>query len=299
MKIKLIALNLLCVAAFACAGVKINYGVSTHQNKRPYQEDRFTHADIYYSGFFMGDFFGVYDGHGGSHVSHFLAQNLHTDFADRMKLPIDMLFSVIFTDADMIAQNRWPNQGSTALVAFVDKANHLDCAWVGDTRAVLESKGKVGFITNDHKPDRKDERKRIQRAGGKVEMHGVWRVNGLAVSRSIGDKNIKDGAKGKIGTKGQIIATPEYAHIQLKPENHFMIMASDGLWDVMSNEEAVGIVSKALQNGKSLNTIAQILQDEAIKRGSGDNITVCVIQFDWQAPRESLFRRWLNWLQGK
>jgi protein phosphatase 1L len=287
MKIKLIALNLLCVAAFACAGVRINYGLSTHQNKRPYQEDRFA----YVAGA-AGQFFGIYDGHGGAHVSELLAQKLHRYFA-QAKGSIQQKFERAFERADYEAQNRWPQEGSTALALIIDKNNKMYVVWAGDTRAVLEFNGKACFGTDDHKPDRKDEKERIERAGGKIMMHGVWRVNGLAVSRSVGDAICKQQGI------GQIIAKPEYVTRTLNPENHFMVMASDGLWDVMSNEQAVALVNKALQNGKSLNTIAQMLQDGAIKQGSGDNITVCVIQFDWQVPRESLLKRLWNWMNGK
>ncbi|HLJ31243.1 MAG TPA: PP2C family protein-serine/threonine phosphatase [Candidatus Babeliales bacterium] len=300
MKIKLIALNLLCVAAFTCAGVKINYGLSTHQNKRPYQEDRFAYASVDFSkgyNFFyaprthyQGKFFGIYDGHAGDKVSSYLQSNLHKQLRGRTSL--ENAFRYAFSAVEKYALENC-DDGSTAVAAFINKSNWLCFAWTGDSRAVLEKNGAVEFATCDHKPDRKDEKERIERAGGKIMMHGVWRVNGLAVSRSVGDAICKQQGI------GQIIAKPEYVTRTLNPENHFMVMASDGLWDVMSNEQAVALVNKALQNGKSLNTIAQMLQDGAIKQGSGDNITVCVIQFDWQVPRESLLKRLWNWMNGK
>ena len=79
--------------------------------------------------------------------------------------------------------------------------------------------------------------------------------------------------------EGQIIAVPEYAKVQLNSDNHFMIIASDGLWDVISNEEAVRMVQEELKKAgnKLIKGVAQVLQNEAIKRGSGDNITVCVV----------------------
>jgi len=291
MKVRIVLLPLLFTAVITFAGVKINYGVSTHQNRRPYQEDRFMHVAGN-----AGQFFGIYDGHGGAHVSELLTQKLHRYFA-QAKGSIQQKFERAFEKADYEAQNQYPHEGSTALTIIVDKNDKAYFAWAGDTRAVLEDNGAVGFFTADHKPDRKDEKERIERAGGKIKMYGVWRVNGLAVSRSIGDASCKQEGV------GQIIATPEYKALQLKENNHFLVMASDGLWDVMENEEVVAMVSAALRNNKSLNDIAQMLQNEAIKRGSGDNITVCVMQFDWQKeyrqPRESLMRRFWNWLQGK
>jgi serine/threonine protein phosphatase PrpC len=122
-------------------------------------------------------------------------------------------------------------------------------------------------------------------------MHGVLRVNGLAVSRSIGDKSCK------LQGVGQIIATPEYATKKLNSDNHFLILASDGLWDVIDNEEAIAIVNNGLRNKTLLNDIAKTLQTAAIKKGSGDNITVCVVQLDWSPV--STVKKWWNWLWGK
>jgi serine/threonine protein phosphatase PrpC len=276
MKIKLLLSSLFIVAAPLSAHVMLNYGMSTHQNKRPYQEDRFTHALVY-----GNDFFAVYDGHGGDTTSSFLQNNLHKYFAEYRsdKSSIQTSFNIAFAKAEKYALGHL-DDGSTAVVGFIDRYNQLHCAWVGDSRLVLEKNGGVGFATDDHKPDREDEKKRIVDAGGSVEHYGVWRVNGLAVSRSIGDKGCK-----KMG-QGQIVAVPEYAKMQLSRDNHFMIIASDGLWDVMSNEDAVNLVKEEFKDIKVKNTtalasVAQFLQNEAIKRGSGDNITVCIVHFDW------------------
>jgi protein phosphatase 1L len=280
--------------SFLAAEVIITYGVSTHKNKRPYQEDRFAHAVDS-----NGQFFGVYDGHGGAHVSELLAKDLYQHFALAKGTLKEQSYGALLKDrlyrafewADYESQNTWPNEGSTALAVYIDKKDTMHCAWAGDTRAVLECNGKACFFTADHKPDRKDEKERIERAGGKVYKHGVWRVNGLAVSRSIGDKTCK-----MLGV-GQIIATPEYAQKQLTSDNHFLIMASDGLWDVMNNEEVITLVEQALQQKKICTSIALMLRNLAIAKGSNDNITVCVVKFNWQ--QESFLRRFLNWLRGK
>jgi serine/threonine protein phosphatase PrpC len=152
MKIKyILACLLMLVAPLTMAGVKIKYGISTHQNKRPYQEDRFTHIFID-----NGNFFGVYDGHGGDNVSSLLKNNLHSYFA-KAHGSIEKKFNHAFEEADYVAQNSW-SDGSTALAVFIDKNDAMHCAWAGDTRAVLECGGKVCFATDDHKPDRPDEK---------------------------------------------------------------------------------------------------------------------------------------------
>jgi len=269
MKTKIVLCLLTLSAPLLAAELKISYGYAAHQNKRPYQEDRFTHTII--NG---GQFFGVYDGHGGNKVSSFLKDNLHTYFQECLGKSRKQRFEYAFAKAEEYALTNY-NEGSTALVAYVDMDNVLHYAWVGDSRALLENNGTVQFATQDHKPERADEKDRIEKAGGQIYFYGVWRVNGLAVSRSIGDRKMKDAGQ------GQIIAVPEYEQMQLSENNHFMIMASDGLWDKVSNEEAVEMVTQALQNKKPLNDIAQDLQNAAIEKGSRDNITVCVIKFDW------------------
>ena len=117
------------------ASINITYGVSTHQNKRPYQEDRFAHTTIG-----NGQFFGIYDGHGGAHVSERLAQNLHNYFV-KATGTIKAQFIRAFDQIDYQAQQEWPDEGSTALAIFI-KNNELHFAWVGDTRAVLERNDK-------------------------------------------------------------------------------------------------------------------------------------------------------------
>ncbi len=251
--------------------MNISHGISTHPGKRPYQEDRFSNTNV--NG---GQFFAVYDGHGGDNVSSFLMDNLSQYFTQCLvNKNTKQAFECAFAKAETYSLDHY-RDGSTAVVAYIDKNNVLHVAWVGDSRAVLECDNKVCLSTKDHKPNRPDEQKRIEKIGGYVLMMGVWRVNGLAVSRSIGDKELKS-----YGPKNQIIATPEYAQMQLKPNNHFLIVASDGLWDVIDNEKAIAMVNTELQAKKPLNNIAQMLQEAALAEGSQDNITVCVVKFDW------------------
>lgn len=285
MKIKIALVSvLMCIVQFGFAGVQIKYGVSTYQNKRPYQEDRFAYAKVD-----KGYFFGVYDGHGGDKTSSLLCNKLHGYFASE-KGSLEKRLRYAFEKADYISQNSF-SDGSTALAVFIDNNNVMHCAWAGDTRAVLEKSGKVSFATQDHKPDRADEKKRIERAGGNIFKYGVWRINGLAVSRSIGDVDCK------LQQIGCIISDPEYALVQLDANNHFLILASDGVWDVIANNDAVTMVQDGLRSGKSLDAIAKIVQDAAIKKGSNDNITVCVVQFNWSPI--STTRKWWNWLWNK
>ncbi|EKX31539.1 hypothetical protein GUITHDRAFT_83052 [Guillardia theta CCMP2712] len=99
---------------------------------------------------------------------------------------------------------------------------------VGDSRGVLCQDGRAVPMSDDHKPNRPDERRRIELAGGMVVTVGVARVGGiLAVSRAIGDSPLKQ----------FVPATPEYKVIRRDPSQKFIILATDGLWDVVSNQE--------------------------------------------------------------
>lgn len=114
------------------------------------------------------------------------------------------------------------------------------------------------------------EKRRIRKAGGFISFNGVWRVAGvLATSRALGDYPLKD--------RNLVIAEPDILTFDLdKMKPKFMILATDGLWDAFSNEEAVAFVSERLDEphfgAKSL-----VLQ--AYYRGSLDNITVMVVDF--------------------
>ncbi len=82
-------------------------------------------------------------------------------------------------------------------------------------------------VSFDHKPNAKEEKERVEAAGGVVVWAGTWRVAGvLAVSRAFGDKPLKR----------FVISTPYMQEEQLQPDDEFVILASDGLWDVFSNE---------------------------------------------------------------
>lgn len=288
MKKHIIIALLASITSFGFAQIDIQHGIKAEQNARPYQEDRFTYAQIAPQGSDLlkngGTFVAVYDGHGGDKTSSFLGDNLHNYFTDAVldyeakELCCEFPFKHAFDEAFFIAEkhaleNFW--DGSTAVAAYIENKDeddvYMHCAWVGDSRLVLDN----GFATEDHKPDRADEKERIEDAGGQVYMHGVWRVNGLAVSRSIGDGSRKGGKY-----DGHIIATPEYAKIKLTPDNKFFIIASDGLWDVMNNNSAINMVKKQMQKTDDLGAIAQSLLNKAKKRGSLDNITVSVVKLN-------------------
>lgn len=163
--------------------------------------------------------------------------------------------------------------GTTALAGLVFE-DRLIVAHVGDSRGVVGTPdGRVVTLTRDHKPDRPDERVRIESLGGFVTYQGTWRVEGvLAVSRAFGNFYMKE----------YIIPNPEIREDTLKPGRHVVVFASDGLWDAVGNEEAVRTANKCADPEAA----ARQLAAEAYLRGSLDNISVIVAFVDVPKPAE-------------
>jgi len=153
--------------------------------------------------------------------------------------------------------------GACATTALV-RGGHLYVAHVGDCRAVLSRDGAAAALTADHTCIREEERERIEREDGYVcrTCSGGWRVQGrLAVSRAFGDGALKR----------WVVADPAVTRVALDAMCEFLVIASDGLWDKVSNQEAVDAVST------SPATACRELVDMARHRGSRDDVTVMVV----------------------
>ncbi|XP_075213504.1 protein phosphatase 1L [Lycorma delicatula] len=168
--------------------------------------------------------------------------------------------------------------GTTALIALLE-GSRLIVANVGDSRGVMcDSKGNAIPLSFDHKPQQMREQKRIKEAGGFITFNGVWRVAGiLATSRALGDYPLKD--------KKLVIADPDILTFDLKDHKpQFLVLASDGLWDTFSNEEAVAFIKERLEEP---HYGAKSITLQSYYRGSLDNITVLVINLSdhkWDDP---------------
>lgn len=161
--------------------------------------------------------------------------------------------------------NRKSSEDGTTAVAVLTRGDSIYVAHAGDSRAILvHSSGKVTALTSDHKPNRPDERKRVQELGGSVVFWGVWRVEGiLAVSRAIGDRMLKP----------FVVAEPEVREFKRTSKDRYMIVASDGVWDTITNDDAAQLVMKH----DDPQAAARLIMEEAYARGSLDNICVMVI----------------------
>jgi len=200
-------------------------------------------------------------------------------------------------DSEILKISHWSFQGSTAIVIWLheeqgERAQNDDnefpttqrtivVANIGDSRAVLCRDNKAWDLSRDHKPNDPTEKARIERFGGSViwcgemnnfgvpiEDRGIYRVNGnLALSRAIGDRS----------ERPHVIAEPEIISMPVKEGDQFVIVATDGLWDVMDSDDAVNFVRLSLKAGISKTKIADVMIKEAMRQGTYDNVTIVVI----------------------
>ncbi|CAH8254636.1 unnamed protein product [Arabidopsis lyrata] len=250
--------------------VKFSYGYSSLKGKRATMEDYFETRISDVNGQMVA-FFGVFDGHGGARTAEYLKNNLfknlvsHDDFISDTKKAIVETFKQ--TDEEYLIDEigQLKNAGSTASTALLI-GDKLIVANVGDSRVVASKNGSAVPLSDDHKPDRSDERQRIEDAGGFIIWAGTWRVGGiLAVSRAFGDKQLKP----------YVIAEPEIQEEDISTLE-FIVIASDGLWNVLSNKDAVAIA----RDISDAEAAARKLVQEAYARGSFDNITCIVVRFE-------------------
>ncbi|PIA28526.1 hypothetical protein AQUCO_06900060v1 [Aquilegia coerulea] len=249
---------------------RFSYGYSSFKGKRSSMEDYYETRISEVDGQMVA-FFGVFDGHGGSRAAEYLKNNLfknlseHPDFIKDTKSAIVEAFKQTDTDYLNDEKGQQRDAGSTASTAVL-LGDRLFVANVGDSRVVACRSGSAVPLSIDHKPDRTDERERIEKAGGFILWAGTWRVGGvLAVSRAFGDKLLKP----------YVVADPEIQEEEIDGVE-FLIIASDGLWNVVSNSDAVALV----QDISDAEAASRKLVQEAYGRGSSDNITCVVVRFE-------------------
>jgi protein phosphatase 1L len=260
---QVVEVNLHCnQVAYACS-------YWTEKGGRPYQEDRFEMC----KGSAAADdssVYAVFDGHGGDKAAQYCKDNLlrnvlaHKAFDDQVAMALRSAFAQTDNDFSALARENNMTDGTTAVVATVH-GGKLVVANAGDSRCILIKKGgKVVPMSDDHKPSRDDEVARIRDLGGKVLYWGRWRVQGvLAVSRAIGDVNLKP----------YVTSEPELVERRVEPDDQFLVLASDGLWDVMTNED----VAKFVVRSREFKDVARALCHEAMLLGSADNVTALVV----------------------
>ncbi|GFR41712.1 hypothetical protein Agub_g2462, partial [Astrephomene gubernaculifera] len=308
---------------------RVLFGSASARCARPYMEDRHCIVQclrpLSASGQPLQDgvqrcLAAIYDGHNGSRAADTAAARLHMMLAGEAALrshtgelgpPAAMAAeeSAISTalrrvfrrvDDEILAEARMDGarDGATALLVL-RLADTLYAAHAGDSRAVLSRCGSAVRLTEDHKPHLPGERARVEAAGGRVDFQRCWRVivepregrlgSGLAVSRSLGDLDFKE-------PRRFVECEPDVRRLVPRPGDNLVVLASDGLWDVMSDQEAVDCANGVLQaryghNATSAAAVpfrdedaraaAEALLESAVRRGTADNVTVIVMLLTW------------------
>lgn len=286
-------------------GNGLHFGLSSMQGWRVEMEDAHTAVIGLPHGLTDWSFFAVYDGHAGAKVSACCAAQLmehiiaNEDF--RGKLDVSQgteIFPSIedvqkgiktgflqFDDRmrtlpEMVSGE--DKSGSTAVCTIVSPT-HIFFANCGDSRAVLCRDAMCPFSTTDHKPVNPREKERIQNAGGSVM---IQRVNGsLAVSRALGDFEYKN-VEGKGPCEQLVSPEPEIFIQERNEKDEFLVLACDGIWDVMSNEELCDFVRSRMLITDSLEEICNQVVDTCLYKGSRDNMSIVLIAFPG-APKVS------------
>uniref|UniRef100_H0XH51 Protein phosphatase 1F n=2 Tax=Otolemur garnettii TaxID=30611 RepID=H0XH51_OTOGA len=262
--------------------------VSIHaiRNTRRKMEDRHVALPAFNQLFGLSDpvdraFFAVFDGHGGVDAARYAAVHVHANTARQPELPTDPAGALreAFQHTDQMflrKAKRERLQSGTTGVCVLIVGTTLHVAWLGDSQVVLVQQGQVVKLMEPHRPERQDEKERIEALGGFVSHMDCWRVNGtLAISRAIGD----------VFQKPYVSGEADVASRELAGSEDYLLLACDGFFDVVPHQEIVGLVQSHLvrQQGSGLH-VAEELVTEARERGSHDNITVMVVFL--RDPRE-------------
>ena len=235
--------------------------------------------------------FGVFDGHGlqghlvSEEIKNFLMTIPSEHYSSKQKI-ISMFDSLSKNIENSNVVDSYCS-GSTAVVIHITKEKII-CANCGDSRAILISDKNNGIIkmSRDHKPELLDEKKRIIASGGRVDKiyglgpYRVWFKDedypGLAMSRSIGDS---------LAHKVGVISIPEIKEFNLNNSKPFaIVVASDGVWEFMSNEQVKNILMKYKYNKDGFKCSKEIVEKaRQIWAGTSfaiDDITCVTVFFD-------------------
>ncbi|KAJ4950229.1 hypothetical protein NE237_027061 [Protea cynaroides] len=272
----------------------IRSGEWAHIGGRPYMED--THVCIVDLAKKFGydvldreaiSFFGVFDGHGGKGAAHFVCDNLPRVIVEDADFPLELekvvIRSFMETDAEFARKCSLQSalsSGTTALTAMIFGRSLL-VANAGDCRAVLSRLGVAVEMSRDHRPCSIKEKKRIESLGGFID-DGY--LNGqLGVTRALGDWHL-EGMKEISERGGPLSAEPELKLITLTKDDEFLIIGSDGLWDVFLNQNAIDFARRKLQEHNDVKLCCKEMVEEAIKRGATDNLTIVIVCFQSDPP---------------
>lgn len=225
-------------------------------------------------------FFAIYDGHSGTEVAVFLKDNLHKILSKQLQenngADVEQCLKLSFeqADAEIDARNFKNEVGSTGTVLYLYKevdaetkavTRHFCCANVGDSRGYLISRSAIRQITTDHKCDDKGEVERIRSKGGVVFNKRVFGT--LMLTRTFGDREMK---------KYGVLSTPSCYSQQIRECDLFLIVCSDGVWDVVSEEEVMKMGQEKISSDDFSKKVIQMAKD----RDTRDNVSCIVVKLN-------------------
>jgi serine/threonine protein phosphatase PrpC len=269
---------------------KTSMGYTENQDSLDIKDEKYDNVD-------KQSYFGVYDGHGSysdrcsAFLAHKLANNISArpEFGNNVEDAMKRAYEK--TNHEMGDYTNTAMRGSTAISVII-RGRHLYCANSGDCRAVIGTSvgGRMTAkpCSIDHRPSLPGEKARIERSGGRVEPikdssgfigpDRLWMkdqmIPGLAISRCLGDS---------VATTVGLIATPDTQHHKLNSQDKFIIIASDGLWNVMNSEACVEAIARDYLKPKAAATKLQQMSEEIWLReiGSVDDTTIIVVKLGW------------------
>ena len=245
-------------------------------------------------------YFAIFDGHGGKDVASFLSINLHhflideinninfgTNDEENISNIIHSIKSAFMKiDQNILSNENFANDvGSTATLIFIyynnlnenilnnnnDNGNKnvertLICANIGDSNGYLITKSNISQITKPHKCEDTSEVQRIKGTGGIVFQGRIF--GKLILTRTLGDKEMK---------KYGVIPVPDFYTKKIEKDDLFVIIASDGIWDVINEEELY-----KMGNEKELSSeiFSKKIMDLAKERDTRDNSSCIVIKLN-------------------
>jgi protein phosphatase 1L len=305
----IIPFSVLFLTCFAAEQPCFTWGSSARKGDRSTMEDRTMNINPLHNEQSKG-LFGIFDGHGGYRTAEYAANNFETYynlFGSNQEPDFTSIFKQL--NKGIYVTDECYNSGTCALVGLINKY-YYNLAWVGDSRAVYMSDGQELFETIDHKLTTKKERTRIINSNGilserKLPSGNVYeRCCGLVISRALGNEVLSEQYTSFF--TGSILHTPDMCEGVAKPGD-VLIFACDGVWDVFKSEEACEFVQKVLTYSQAdlekqypeiacnrttlpdpiteekgddhLKLVARALRDESYIKGSGDNLSVQIIQF--------------------
>ena len=259
-------------------GVGCEYGI---KGKRDAMEDTSAYAQWTCRGDAV-ELFGIFDGHGGGEASKLVGRILPQLIAARYASTVPgTALSRAFRDMQSYMQAFYPEkfqkQGTTAVVVL-RVGRTLYCANAGDSRAVLCPPGNRANValSRDHKPNQRAEKERIRRLGGYVNLPSrgtprVWKSRtdegiGLSTSRSLGDLD------SRMPTGEYLVSPVPDVAVHTPNPGSLLILACDGVWDVVSSAEACQIVKSSTPAAACKNLVRH-----AFAKGSADNISAMVV----------------------